>query len=99
MEASIKNWISTESQPGFVWFAKRLSAGETAAMTSHQRGPSIPRGLMLELFRPLVPKHAKTSAVAIQARIDSHGFEQQATGVRNTGDCEARASSTSGIGS
>ena len=79
VEASIKHWISTESQPGFVWFAKRLSAGETAAMTSHQRGPSIPRGLMLELFGPLVPKHAKTSAVGIQVRIDSHAFEQQAT--------------------
>ena len=70
-------WIDDTSGPGWVWYAKYLSANDTYAKANvHQAGPYIAKELLARVFPET---HAKVSSVEnpdhwLNARIDSDGW-------------------------
>lgn len=74
---SIREWLKEVSQSGTVLYVRRLSAGDTSALQAHQRGPSLPRDLIIEIFGSLVRPGGR-STVDVSVSIASHGVQQMA---------------------
>ena len=79
--ADLSDWMDEHSQPGVIWFAKRLSANDTGANDTHQAGPYIPKALAFAAFPSLNQPSAKNPDQLFDARIDSHSSAMTARAV------------------
>lgn len=73
--ADLTDWVDTFSQPGSVWYAKRLAANDTLATGAHQAGPYIPKELLFDLFPQLNSPQSENPRVSFQLYVDSHVSE------------------------
>jgi hypothetical protein len=73
----LDRWLDEVSSPGWLWYAKYLSANDTYAKPHvHQAGPYIAKELLAEAF-PATRTRAdseRNPELWLNARIDSHGW-------------------------
>ncbi len=68
----LSDWVTTQSQPGYVWYLKRLSGNDTLATGSHQAGPYIEKNFLFQVLPSLADNTRQNPEVWIDAYIDSH---------------------------
>lgn len=68
----LSDWISEQSRPDVVWYAKRLSGNDTLANESHQAGPYVPKDLLFRLFPSIDRPEAVNPDAWFDLYIDSH---------------------------
>jgi EcoRII C terminal/Restriction endonuclease EcoRII, N-terminal len=72
-DAGIDQWLGTVAARRLAWFAKRLSANDTAATGGHQAGFHLPNALAFRLYPEL--RHGANPRVELPIRTLSHGHE------------------------
>lgn len=70
--ADLSDWMTEYGRPGYVWYAKRLSANDTLANESHQYGPYIPKDLLFSVFPSIARTDIKNPDAWFKLYIDSH---------------------------
>lgn len=70
--SDVSDWMDEFGRPGSVWYAKRLSANDTLATSSHQAGPYIPKEFLFTIFPPLNRPDSENPDVRFDLYIDSH---------------------------
>lgn len=69
---NVTDWMSRFGRPGFIWYAKRLSANDTLANNTHQAGPYIPKEFLFRVFPALNRPDAENPDCRFDLYIDSH---------------------------
>lgn len=75
MTLEVRRWLDAVSGEGWHWYVKYLSGNDTLLNESHQAGPYIAKGAILELFPSLERAAEENPRVALPALVDSHGTE------------------------
>ena len=68
----VTEWMDEFGRPGFVWYAKRLSANDTLATGGHQAGPYVPKECLFDIFPTLNNPQAENPDHRFNLYIDSH---------------------------
>jgi len=79
--AHILDWLDQFDRPGFVWYAKRLSANDTLATNAHQAGPYIPKHFLFSVLPVISTTASKNPDVWFDLYIDSHSDYRHARAV------------------
>lgn len=75
--ADLTDWLDQVSEPGYVWFAKRLSGNDTLATHAHQAGPYIPKEFLFEIFPDLHRPEVENPDLVFPLFIDSHADRRE----------------------
>lgn len=68
----ISEWLTDVSDPGFVWYIKRLSGNDTQATGSHSAGPYIPKRFLFNIFPDLAREDVLNPDMRLSLAVDSH---------------------------
>lgn len=68
----LTEWMDAQSEPGVLWWIKRLSGNDTLANGSHQAGPYIPKDVLFEVFPTLNQPLLKNPDIRFDMMVDSH---------------------------
>lgn len=74
----ISDWLADVSDPGFVWYIKRLSGNDTQATGSHGAGPYIPKTFLFNTFPELERKNVLNPDMILPFFVDSHNDSRSA---------------------
>ncbi|MDZ4752685.1 MAG: type II restriction endonuclease [Flavobacteriales bacterium] len=77
----LADWLVEQSEPGCVWFIKRLSANDTLATQAHQAGPYIDRKFLFKLFPTLDDPKTLNPRINFNAYIDSHADAREVNAI------------------
>ncbi len=86
----LQDWISEYSKPGYLWFAKRLSANDTGLTGSHQDGPLIAKSALFTAFPSLGDTERSVRDATLDLYTDSHARRDRARAVWYTSKNEGR---------
>lgn len=68
----LTEWMDAQSEPGVLWYIKRLAGNDTLANGSHQAGPYIPKDVLFEIFPTLKQPLVKNPDIRFDMMVDSH---------------------------